>query len=116
VPKPLRKDEMKHLSGTVIAALTLSHAAAAREPASELPYYDTGNYCHRQSDILDRDPTLLKVCLELEQKPYDRLKKRWPSLDKSVKDNCQTALDVSGSYYKLMDCGKAGVEGRRRTA
>jgi hypothetical protein len=61
---PLRKDEMKHLSGILIAALTLSHPTAAREPAGNLPFYEVESYCHKQSDIYDRDPTMLKVCLE----------------------------------------------------
>jgi hypothetical protein len=107
VPTPLRNDEMKHLLWSFIAALTLSHATAAREPASDLPYYDVEKYCQRQSDVFganEKDATMLKVCLEQEQTSYDKLKKRWPRLDKAVKDNCQSPPDVSNSYYKLMVC------------
>jgi hypothetical protein len=101
---PPRKEDIKHFCGAVIAALTLSQATAALEPASDLPYYEVEKYCHKQSDIYDRDPTMLKVCLEQEQISYDGLKKRWSSLDRTVKDNCQSAPDVSGSYYKLRVC------------
>jgi hypothetical protein len=101
---PPRIERIKHFLGAVIAALTLPLSTAALEPASDLPYYEVEKYCHRQSDIYDRDPTMLTVCLEQEQTSYDKLKKRWSSLDKAVKENCQSAPDVSGSYYKLSAC------------
>jgi hypothetical protein len=100
---PLRKEGMKRILGAVIAAFTLSHAAMALEPASDLPYYDVERYCKKEADIFGKDPTMLKVCLEQEQKSYDKLKQRWSSLDITARNNCQPGPD-SSSYYKLMVC------------
>jgi hypothetical protein len=104
MPMLLRKEGMKYLSAAVIAATTLSHATAAVERASDLPFFDVDKYCKQEADILDKDPTMIQVCLEEEQKSYDKLKQRWPGLDRTVKNNCQGGPTVSSSYYKLRVC------------
>jgi hypothetical protein len=104
---PSGKEVMKRLLGTVIAALVLSHPAWALEPANELPFYDVDKHCKEEADIYGKDPTMLEVCLEEEQKSYNKLRKGWASLDKTVKSHCQKdqlGPAVSSSYYKLRIC------------
>jgi hypothetical protein len=90
--------------GAVIAAITLSQAAAAPEPASDIPVYDVDKYCKKEADIYGKDPTMLKVCLEDEQKAYDKLKKRWSTLNNIIKTDCLPVPNELGSYYKLAVC------------
>jgi hypothetical protein len=99
----LRKEAMKYFPCAMIA-LTLANATAALGQASELPIYDADKYCKKEADIYLKDPTMLKVCLDDEQKAYSKLKKRWSTLDNIVKINCLPVPAELGSYYKVMVC------------
>jgi hypothetical protein len=101
-----RIEGMKYIWLTGIATLTLSPAAGAPEPASDLPSYNVERYCQRESELLGRDNSILKFCLDEEQKSYDELKKKWDSLDKMVKVHCQneTPESILPSYYKVKVC------------
>jgi hypothetical protein len=98
-----RIENVKYIWFTGIAALTLSPAAAAPEPASDLPSYNVKKYCLRESELLDRSNSVLKFCLDQEQESYNELKKSWDSLDRRVKDYCQQTLELP-SYYKVKVC------------
>ncbi len=93
---------MKFIWFTGIATLTLSHAVAAPEPVSDIPSYNVEKYCIMESKLLGDDTSILKFCLEQEQKSYDELKTNWNSVDKKVKDDCQQTPETS--YYKLKVC------------
>jgi hypothetical protein len=104
---PLRNEGMRHFLGIVTAALMLSHAAAAQEAASDLPVYDVDKYCKNEADTYGKDPTMIEVCLDEEQKAYDKLKNIWSSLNKTVKTYCEQDLhlpETLSSYYRLMVC------------
>jgi len=100
---------MKYFWFTGMVTLTLSHAAAAQESAGALPTYNVKNYCINEYERLGNDNSMLKFCLEQEQNSYDELKKKWNSVDKRVKDDCQQPPGSElpsylPSYYKLKVC------------
>jgi hypothetical protein len=100
---PLRIEDMQPLLATILAGLTLCHAAAALGLESDLPVYNVKRYCQTESDRLGNDASMLKFCLEQEQQSYDELKNKWSSLGNKIKYYCQQRPDLR-SYYKLKVC------------
>jgi len=101
----VKEEGMKYFYGGVVAvALSLSQASAAKEPAGGIPYYDVNEYCKKEADTYGKDPTMVKVCLEDEQKAYDKIKDRWSTINSTIKTNCLPPPNELGSYYKLAVC------------
>jgi hypothetical protein len=95
------KYSMAVVSAAIVTglALMLSHASAAPEPASDLPFFNVEKYCQHESEVFGMgNDSMLKFCLEQEQKSYDELKKKWDRVDNTVKVGCQPRGGLP-SYY-----------------
>lgn len=101
---------MKKLALLVVMALVvpaLAHAGA-------IPNYNSEKFCET---ISSGKRAIYNACIDLEQKAYDDLKKRWARIPQPTKDFCGAVGKGADSYQAFKECEvqqKAGKKTLKR--
>lgn len=89
------------MRGLLLLALVAFPSLVAAQPNEpEIPYFDVDAACARDNNAQGR-----RICVELEQSAYNRLKRVWPTASVSARNkalvNSASALK-SKSYYEVL--------------
>jgi len=96
---------MKEWGGNMktIVMIALAMAIPAMAYAGTVPKYDVEKFCEA---IAKGKASIYNACIDMEQKAYDDVKKRWARIPDQIKDYCGAIASGANSYQAFIECEK----------
>lgn len=83
-------------------SIILSLAFSSVALATDLPRFAVEGHCEEVSQVVGGSHQIFNTCVQSEQRAYNALKSRWPSISLGIRSHCQDVAEVIGGSYEIM--------------